>query len=91
MVCFNEGKPAITEWQVISRTKTSTKLSLNPITGRTHQLRVHCAHPDGLNTAIVGDGLYGDAANRLHLQAKYLKFSHPVTKEIMEFTLPDDF
>lgn len=91
MVCFNEGKPAITEWQVISRTKTTTKLSLNPITGRTHQLRVHCAHPDGLNTAIVGDGLYGNTANRLHLQAKYLKFSHPVTKEIMEFTLPDDF
>lgn len=91
MVCFREGKPAITEWQVLSRENDTTKLSLNPVTGRTHQLRVHCAHPDGLNSPIIGDGLYGNQANRLHLQAKYLKFNHPITKEVMEFTLPDDF
>jgi tRNA pseudouridine32 synthase/23S rRNA pseudouridine746 synthase len=70
-----------------------------PLTGRTHQLRVHAAHPDGLNAPIVGDRLYGisasrhgaDGENRLMLHAAEIKFVHPVTKEEMHFSLPSDF
>ena len=56
-----------------------------PITGRTHQLRVHSAHVNGLNTPILGDDLYGQKDNRLHLHAERLEIMHPKSKESMVF------
>ncbi len=87
MVCFKHGKPAITKWKVIERTDTHTKVYFYPVTGRTHQLRVHAAHPMGLNTPIVGDELYGTKADRLKLHAEKIDFIHPLTKEPMSFIL----
>lgn len=82
LVCHEHGKPALTEWQVLSRdlNKQQTKVLLKPHTGRTHQLRVHCAHPQGLNMPIVGDDLYGKATNRLHLHAQRLALQHPISE-----------
>jgi len=91
LVCLKHGKPARTEWQLISRENGKSRLQLFPVTGRTHQLRVHCAHTDGLNTAIVGDDLYGNSANRLHLHAQHLALKHPVTKQPIEFFVEPDF
>ena len=80
------GKHAITDYQVLSNNNGQTLIALKPHTGRTHQLRVHCAHPDGLGTPIVGDHLYGkDKANRLCLHACSLTFTHPMTGERMTF------
>jgi tRNA pseudouridine32 synthase/23S rRNA pseudouridine746 synthase len=56
-----------------------------PVTGRTHQLRVHSAHPQGLNAPIVGDTLYGNKSKRLMLHAEYIKFKHPKNQELVEF------
>ncbi len=93
IVCNQYGKQAITQWQVLERhpEKNQTKVLLTPQTGRTHQLRVHCAHAQGLNMPIVGDDLYGTLANRLHLQAQSLKIKHPVSKEVMTFKLEAEF
>ncbi len=91
MVCHEYGKYAETHWQVIEEKHGKTKLFLYPITGRTHQLRMHCAHPDGLNIAIVGDGLYGTSASRLHLHAQRLSFKHPINKEELVFEVAEDF
>ena len=63
-----------------------TRIAFYPETGRTHQLRVHAAHPEGLNCPIVGDPLYGQPANRLHLHAERLEFRHPVTDQRMQIT-----
>lgn len=59
---------------------------LQPVTGRTHQLRVHCAHHLGLNVPIVGDALYGATAERLMLHASYVAFRHPVSGLRVEFS-----
>lgn len=83
MVDFEHGKPALTLWKVLSRTETQTRIAFFPITGRTHQLRVHAAHPQALNCPILGDELYGRKANRLHLHAEYLEFEHPVLKRVV--------
>lgn len=91
MVCYEHGKYAKTQWQVIEEKSGKTKLFLYPITGRTHQLRMHCAHPDGLNMPIIGDDLYGHSANRLHLHAQQLSFTHPITKEQLTFEVAADF
>jgi tRNA pseudouridine32 synthase/23S rRNA pseudouridine746 synthase len=93
IVCNQYGKQAKTQWQVLERhpKKNQTKVLLTPQTGRTHQLRVHCAHAQGLNMPIVGDDLYGTLANRLHLQAQSLKIKHPVSKEVMTFKLEAEF
>ena len=92
-VCEKTGKPAHTTWQVIERRHETqqTKVFLHPRTGRTHQLRVHCAHERGLNMPIVGDDLYGTRARRLHLHAQYLGLFHPVTHQWLEFTCAPDF
>ena len=88
------GKPAITEYRLIGKTvygkdgQEAVKIALYPLTGRTHQLRVHCAHPDGLGTPIIGDNLYGQRAERLWLHAEYLEFTHPITQERMSFDTP---
>jgi len=91
MVCYEHGKYAETHWQVIEEKVGKTKLFLYPITGRTHQLRMHCAHTDGLNLPIIGDGLYGLRANRLHLHAQRLSFIHPITKERLTFEVDAEF
>jgi len=92
-VCEKTGKPAHTTWQVIERKiKTKqTKVYLYPKTGRTHQLRVHCAHERGLNMPIVGDDLYGKRDKRLHLHAQYLGLYHPVSNKYLEFTSSANF
>ena len=92
-VCEKTGKPAHTTWQVIERRHKTlqTKVFLHPRTGRTHQLRVHCAHERGLNMPIVGDDLYGTRARRLHLHAQYLGLFHPVSNQWLEFTCEPDF
>jgi tRNA pseudouridine32 synthase / 23S rRNA pseudouridine746 synthase len=83
LVCYQYGKNAQTEWQVVERIGSKTKVYFHPITGRTHQLRLHAAHPMGLNTPIVGDDLYGNKASRLHLHAEMIEFIHPESKEWM--------
>ncbi|NVD07740.1 RluA family pseudouridine synthase [Vibrio sp. JPW-9-11-11] len=91
LVCFEHGKPAFTTWQKIAQDDGRTKLYLEPKTGRTHQLRVHCAHHLGLATPMVGDTLYGEKANRLHLHAERLELDHPYTKQRMTFQVAESF
>ena len=81
LVCKEHGKPAKTKWEVIERKQKTTKVYFYPITGRTHQLRVHAAHQKGLNTPILGDDLYGKKSNRLHLHAESIEFEHPTSKK----------
>ena len=91
LVCYEHGKPALTNWKVTERTNEKTRVHLYPISGRTHQLRVHTSHKLGLNTPIIGDDLYGKKANRLHLHAAEITFTHPVTKEEMTFHKKAEF
>ncbi|MBH0076577.1 RNA pseudouridine synthase [Pseudoalteromonas sp. SWYJ118] len=91
MVCYTHGKPSLTTWQVLERNNNITRLQLYPKTGRTHQLRVHCAHSLGLNMPIIGDTHYGQKADRLHLHAEYLAFTHPITDKRLEFEVAADF
>jgi tRNA pseudouridine32 synthase/23S rRNA pseudouridine746 synthase len=91
LVCYVYGKPAQTEWKVIERKDGKTKVHFFPITGRTHQLRVHAAHSDGLNLPIVGDDLYGKRGERLHLHAEWIEFMHPMTRERMELQVDSEF
>jgi len=91
MMCHEHGKYAETHWQLIEEVDNTSKLFLYPITGRTHQLRMHCAHPDGLNLPIIGDSLYGHSADRLHLHAQRLSFTHPITKELLTFEVAENF
>ncbi|MTB51893.1 RNA pseudouridine synthase [Lewinella sp. W8] len=91
MVCWDEGKVSRTVWEVLEREEKSVVVRLEPITGRTHQLRVHAAHPEGLNAPIYGDALYGTRADRLHLHAAEMSFLHPVTKVQMKFHYPAPF
>ena len=85
LVCEKYGKAARTKWEVIERKNNQTLVYFYPITGRTHQLRVHAAHLNGLHTPIVGDDLYGNKADRLHLHAEQIQFVHPITKEKLTF------
>ena len=78
------GKPALTHYRVLERTSGKTLIAFYPQTGRTHQLRVHAAHPQGLHCPILGDELYGRKAERLYLHAEYLAFTHPITSERIE-------
>lgn len=101
-VDYEHGKVAITRYSftgrdvpgsishsVQDRNVTLHELVLTPLTGRTHQLRVHCAHPDGLGMPILGDPLYGDvAAERMYLHARKLEFTHPVTGEEVRIECP---
>ena len=83
MVNEELGKTAITRYRVMDRKNGQTRIAFFPLTGRTHQLRVHAAHPLGLNCPIVGDELYGRKAERLYLHAEYLEFIHPVSGQRM--------
>lgn len=94
MVSEEYGKRSITRWQRCNDTphqQADNLVYLWPLTGRTHQLRVHCAHPDGLASPIVGDALYGTPAARLCLHADTLIFSHPQTGETLTFHTPTHF
>ena len=81
LVCYEHGKKAQTKWEVIEIKDDKTRVYFYPITGRTHQLRVHSSHEMGLKTPIVGDDLYGKKENRLHLHAEQITFFHPISME----------
>jgi len=83
MVNYEHGKSAITHYRFID----DNRVELIPETGRTHQLRVHCAHKDGLNRAIKGDNLYGTPSDRLYLHAQSIEFLHPKSGEWMKFEM----
>jgi tRNA pseudouridine32 synthase/23S rRNA pseudouridine746 synthase len=96
IVDHENGKRAITEYRVVNSPLSTlrsplTLLALWPHTGRTHQLRMHCAHPEGLGCPIVGDELYGQKADRLYLQAQAITFVHPLTEKRIHFELPYPF
>ena len=107
-VDMEHGKPALTLYNIVEvraadantavayttkkADKSLTLVHLYPKTGRTHQLRVHCAHPQGLACPILGDPLYGtERADRMYLHAAELTFRHPITGEPMHFLSPSDF
>ncbi len=89
------GKPAETEWTVVAREHGRTRVQFTPRTGRTHQLRVHAAHPHGLDAPIVGDRLYGrtppQEGERLQLHAERLAFVHPVSHAAVVVERPAPF
>ena len=87
IVDMEHGKRAMTEYEFLS----DHLVALYPQTGRTHQLRIHCAHPDGLGCPIVGDELYGTKGERLMLHAAEIWFRHPITKEAMHLVSPPPF
>lgn len=91
MVHAELGKPAVTHYQVLERTAGHTRIAFYPHTGRTHQLRVHAAHPYGLHCPILGDELYGKKADRLYLHAETLEFIHPITGKTMRIVKDADF
>ena len=99
------GKEAITEYKIISESekiidesersinepRKYTRIVFYPLTGRTHQLRVHAAHPEGLGCPILGDELYGKKADRLYLHAEYIEFRHPIYGNILCIQKEADF
>jgi tRNA pseudouridine32 synthase/23S rRNA pseudouridine746 synthase len=91
-VDYERGKPAATRVVYLGETDGHVRVALYPQTGRTHQLRVHCAHSQGLGNPILGDNLYGSQeASRLYLHAESITFRHPRTNEEMTITAPADF
>lgn len=90
----SNGKTAITVYRVMGKvvygreSLEAVKIELCPLTGRTHQLRIHCAHSDGLDTPIIGDNLYGQREERLWLHAAQLAFTHPITQKRMNIDTP---
>ncbi len=85
------GKPAVTRFETLSEEGGFTRMALYPITGRTHQLRVHMAHPQGLHCPIVGDELYGHPARRLMLHAESVEFRHPISGQMIRLECPPEF
>lgn len=90
-VDYAGGKPAVTEYRVLGTQGGATRVALFPLTGRTHQLRLHCAHADGLGAPIIGDRLYGRGGGRLCLHAEAITFTHPATGKVMKFERKADF
>ena len=90
-VDFANGKEAVTEYLILETAHGRTRAALFPRTGRTHQLRLHCAHAGGLGTPILGDRLYGHGGGRLCLHAEALTFVHPVTGKEMKFERKAEF
>ena len=87
----DDGRTAHTIFEVEGYQDNRTRIRLYPITGRTHQLRVHAAHAQGLNTPIVGDDIYGTSAERLMLHAETIEFSHPTTGERLSLRSKAEF
>jgi tRNA pseudouridine32 synthase / 23S rRNA pseudouridine746 synthase len=92
-VDFERGKPSITEFRLLGDQENYSRLEFRPLTGRTHQLRVHSADPRGLGMTILGDRLYGctAATDRLHLHARELTFMHPRSQELIYLQIPVPF
>ncbi|MGB0869183.1 MAG: RluA family pseudouridine synthase [Flavobacteriales bacterium] len=91
LVCYKHGKMGVTKWEKLTEEKGRTRVAFYPLTGRTHQLRVHSAHHLGLGFPIVGDDLYGEKEKRLCLHAEYIQFIHPRHKETVEFRIDPEF
>jgi len=91
IICCEYGKTARTNFKVVERKEGKTRIHFFPITGRTHQLRLHAAHIQGLGCPIVGDDIYGQKGERLYLHAEELTFWHPVTKEVMTIKVKAEF
>jgi tRNA pseudouridine32 synthase/23S rRNA pseudouridine746 synthase len=91
LVCYENGKSAQTNWKVIERKNQQTRIHFFPITGRSHQLRVHAAHSLGLNMPIIGDDLYGTKSDRLCLHAEWIEFRHPISQEVMSVEVEAEF
>ncbi len=92
VLCPVYGKPAQTRWERLELTEDGrTRVAFYPLTGRTHQLRLHAAHAQGLGMPIVGDDLYGKPADRLYLHAEELAFEHPVTGEMIKVVVEAGF
>ncbi len=87
----DHGKEALTEYRIVGESHGLTRIVLTPHTGRTHQLRLHCAHSRGLGAPIEGDGLYGHSAQRLFLHAQSIELLHPTTGRPMRFEREADF
>ena len=94
-VDWKHGREAVTQYRIISHEERAgipvTRIVFHPQTGRTHQLRVHSASPEGLNAPILGDRLYGHIADRLYLHAEAIDFTHPVTGEPLHIEAPCPF
>lgn len=90
-VDWEHGKEAVTLYEVLGEEERGVRVAFYPQTGRTHQLRIHSASPEGLNAPIVGDRLYGQVADRLYLHAEAIDFEHPVTNERMHFEVKTRF
>ncbi|GAB6069810.1 RluA family pseudouridine synthase [Thiomicrorhabdus hydrogeniphila] len=93
MIDFKQGKGAQTFWQILTQAADQFLVQLTPITGRSHQLRLHMK---SLGHPILGDNLYADTtslnqSNRLMLHAKTLNFTHPITQQLMQFDCPSNF
>ena len=94
MVDYEHGKDAVTRYEILGteiitiadKEHTCTRIAYYPESGRTHQLRIHSAHPDGMDCPIVGDPLYGQAADRMYLHAEQLEFLHPHTERCIQIT-----
>lgn len=92
VVCWAHGKKALTRWRLIASTDENSRVEFFPLTGRTHQLRLHAAHTLGLNAPILGDELYGSTgAARMMLHAEWLRFLHPRTNQPIEVRAPAPF
>lgn len=91
VVNHENGKEAVTEYELIEVKDERSKVWFYPLTGRTHQLRLHAAHKEGLNCPIVGDDLYGDPAEHLYLQAQRIEFEHPITHVCLKVEVPCEF
>jgi len=91
LVCFEYGKPSLTHFKVIKKSIDECRIHFFPVTGRTHQLRVHAAHPEGLGIAIKGDDLYGLPNDRLYLHAEQISFTHPQTGKTKTITCKAPF
>lgn len=89
MVDFENGKASHTRYRVIGQRGKYTLVEYYPETGRTHQLRIHSAHPDGLNAPIVGDGLYGTRGDVMYLCSCGIQFQHPITNDFIKLELPE--
>ncbi len=90
-VDWQQGKPSITQFRLLTPLENTARIELMPVTGRTHQLRVHAADPQGLGVGILGDRLYGSSlygsspASRLHLHARELHCTHPLSGQLLHF------
>ncbi len=87
------GKTGVSRWKKISVQNNQTRIHFFPLTGRTHQLRLHASHPEGLGAPIVGDALYGSGKEgcKMYLHASLLSIYHPITEKILTFTSVPSF